>query len=708
MTLRVWRSEVVVALLVFVHVVVHAGGQTGLQPAESIFVRSAHWFDPVSGEMRGPAVFRVQNGQIAERLPVDRVDQSSASLVDLGTATLLPGLIDGHVHLQLGGSPEANARTILRAGFTTVVDLGATSDVVLRLRDREAAGTIEGPRILAAGLWVGTKGGVCEFGGIGVAGGPEAFRQRVRDNIATGADLIKVCVSGWASDALAKPTEYEISDDALRAVTDEATKAGRLVMAHAISRGSVQAALRTGVRGLAHAADLDAATSQQLRARGVFLVPTLASLTSGATATEVDRLRSSVMSAHAAGVPIVFGTDSGALPHGQNATEFAAMTTAGVSPVDALRSATTTAARAFALEQEIGVLEPGRIADMIAVEGNPLVDIQAMSRVVFVMHRGRIVRRPTVATPLAASLASIAKDSSGTLGVRVEIVESDAGAGVNADDWFPMMSAYKLPIAIHALQLAERGALDLSAVHTLADKDRRPGLSPLSGDIEKKGPQQRTIRDLISAVLRVSDNAASDRLLRIVGGPTAVQRMLRDGGLTGIDISRYELEFAADYYGVCCEHTRTPFSLDRFNAAIERVTPDARKRAADAFTRDRRDAAQPAAFATLLARLSQGRLLNPSHTAWVLDEMAEMHNQDGRLRAGFPPGTRVALRPGTSGETDGVRAATNDNAVVVLADGRHLVVSAFLKGASGNDAQRNATLADVARAAYGWATNSPH
>jgi imidazolonepropionase-like amidohydrolase len=695
MTARIGIAQLVISLAALVALA---------QPAGSIFVRSAHWFDPVSGEVRGSAVFRVKDGRIVERLSGNQLEQVPASAIDLGAATLLPGLIDAHVHLQLGGNPDANARTLLQAGFTTVVDLGATTDVVLRQRDRVNAGIIEAPRILAAGLWIGTKGGVCEFSGIGLAGGPEAFRQRVRNNVASGADVIKVCVSGWVSDALAQPNEYEISDAALAAVTDEATKVRRLVIAHAISRGSVEAALRTGVRGLAHAADLDAALSQQLRAKGVFLIPTLASLTSGADSQAVDRLRSSVKNAYAAGVPIVFGTDSGALPHGQNATEFPALTTAGLSPVDAMRSATTTAARAFALDKDVGTLEPGQVADMIAVDGNPLVDIQAMSRVVFVMHDGRIVRRPPAIVPLEAALTRIAKGAPGNLGVRVQVVESGAGAGVNADDWFPMMSAYKLPIAIHALRLAERGALDLSTVITVTAADRRPGLSPLGQTIESKGPQQLTVRALISAVLRISDNTASDKLLRIIGGPSSVQQMLREAELDGIDVSRYELEFAADYYGVCCEHTQTPFSLDRFNTAVERVPPATRTRAAEAFTRDRRDSAQPSAFATLLGRLVQERLLNASNTAWVLDEMAEMHNQDGRLRAGFPAGTRVALRPGTSGETDGIRAATNDNAIVFLPDGRHLIVSAFLKRASGTDAQRNATLADVARAAYAWAT----
>jgi len=388
-TPRIWAAPICVAQCLCAALLVLA------QPADSLVVRTAQWFDPVSGELRGPAVFRVQNGRIAERLSPDQTARTSASAIDLGTATLLPGLIDAHVHLQLGGRPDANARTILNAGFTTVIDLGATSDVVLRLRDRVAAGTVEGPRILASGLWVGTKGGVCELGGIGVAGGAEAFRRRVRENVAAGADLIKACVSGWPSDALANPNGYELDDENLRALTEEAITGGRVVVAHAISRGSVQAALRAGVRGLAHAADLDAATSRALQARGVFLIPTLASLTSGAPPTVVETLRSGVANASAAGVSIVFGTDSGALPHGQNAQEFAAMTAAGMSSVDAIRAATTASARAFGLDKEIGVLEPGMVADMIAVDGNPLADIQAMSRVVFVMHNGRIARQPS-------------------------------------------------------------------------------------------------------------------------------------------------------------------------------------------------------------------------------------------------------------------------------------------------------------------------
>jgi imidazolonepropionase-like amidohydrolase len=156
-----------------------------------VFIRSERWLDPISGEMKGPVVIQVSGDRMAKVVSAAGANAPPTTL-DLGKATILPGLVDAHVHLQIGGAPNENARKILRAGFTTVVDLGSTSDAVLRVRDRVSRGEEEGPRILAAGNWVGTKGGICEFGGIGVPGGPDAFRARVRENIAAGADLSKV------------------------------------------------------------------------------------------------------------------------------------------------------------------------------------------------------------------------------------------------------------------------------------------------------------------------------------------------------------------------------------------------------------------------------------------------------------------------------------------------------------------------------------
>ena len=205
---------------------------------------------------------------------------------------------------------------------------------------------------------------------------------------------------------------------------------------------------------------------------------------------------------------------------------------------------------------------------------------------------------------------------------------------------------------------------------------------------------------------RISDNAASDKVLRLVGGPAAVMATLHDLRLDGISVNRYELEFAADYYGVRGAHRQHPFSLDRFAAAVDGVPEADRRRAAAAFLSDRRDTAQPRGFASLLTRLVKGELLDASDTAWLIAEMGEMHTRDMRLRAGLPPGTFAALRPGTSGETGGIRAAHNDNAIVTLPDGTRVVIAAFLKGSRGTDAQRDRTLAAVARVAYAWATEA--
>ena len=363
------------------------------QPSDT-FLQAAHWLDPVSGRLGGPVIVQVSNGKIARVGAPGEFDQLPGSaMTNLGAATLLPGLIDAHVHLQLGGAlPQANAGAILRAGFTTVVDLGATTDIVLRLRQRISSGAIVGPRILAAGRWVGKQGGICEFGGIGIPGGPDAYRARVREDVAAGADLTKVCVSTWLADAFARPESYEISDEALAAAVDEAHRAGRLVVAHAISIGSVKAALRAGVDGLAHAAYVDVPTARELRNRGVFMVATLASLAGVSAEPPAQALRRSVATAHAEGVPIVFGTDGGVLPHGENAKEFAALVEAGLPALEAIRAATVNAARAFRLDREVGQIKAGYRADIIAVNGDPLHDIQSLSNPIFVMYDGTVVQ----------------------------------------------------------------------------------------------------------------------------------------------------------------------------------------------------------------------------------------------------------------------------------------------------------------------------
>jgi len=358
-------------------------------------VRVGRILDPQSGRYSPPAVILVARGMIADIVPATsfRADMAD-STIDLSNLTALPGLIDAHVHLGIGGSVRANALADLNAGFTTVVDLGARTLRMLQFRDSINSGLIAGPRVLAAGMWVGVRGGTCEFGGIGVAGGPEAFRARVRENVNGGADIIKLCVSGWPTQAYSNPSQYEMNDDILVAAVDETHRLGRLAVAHDISLGGVQAAVRAHLDGLAHAAFLDSATAMQLKANGMFMIPTLATLAPDDTAAISRALVASVALAHRMGVPLVFGTDGGVLPHGRNAQEFRALRRAGVSPLDAIRSATTGAAAALRIADSVGTVRRGMVADLILVDGDPLTDLSVLERPRFVMSRGRVTRAP--------------------------------------------------------------------------------------------------------------------------------------------------------------------------------------------------------------------------------------------------------------------------------------------------------------------------
>ncbi len=366
--------------------------------AQVIAIRAGRILDPTTGVAELGQTILVQRGRIGAIGPQVAIP-AGATVYDLSNATIIPGLIDAHVHLALGGPLRANALADLRAGFTTVVDLGARTHRILRLRDSINAGDIPGPRVLAAGIWVGRKAGVCEFGGIGIAGGAEAFRRRVRENIAAGADVIKLCVTGWPADARANPNAYELPDSTLKAAVDAAHAGGRRVIAHDISRGGVRAGVAAGIDGLAHAAFLDNATAALMRSRSVFMIPTLASLTRGDSSAASRELVQAVALAHRAGVRLVFGTDGGVLPHGQNAQEFMALYETGIPLLDVLRSATINAARAFGVSDSLGQVALGMAADFVALDGDPLADPAAYQRVKFVMSRGRVIVGPRPAQP---------------------------------------------------------------------------------------------------------------------------------------------------------------------------------------------------------------------------------------------------------------------------------------------------------------------
>ncbi len=309
---------------------------------------------------------------------------------NLGDATLMPGMIDAHVHLTLGGSGEANARATLRAGFTTVQDLGALNYESIEIRDAIREGVYPGPRVVASGPWLGVTGGTCDFQGSGVKGA-DAFRERVRKDVAEGADLIKVCASGWLAEAAEKPADYEISDDELRAAIGEAHALKRRVAVHAISERAIAASVTHRADLIVHGGFTDPATVAAMKQRRVLQLPTMFSLKGTVAPALYEKLKRHLGRAVRDGLPIAFGTDAGVIPHGQNAKEFLELAALGMKPLDAIRAATVGAATAVGLAGEVGVLKAGALADIIAVEGDPLADLAALQKVKFVMKDGRVV-----------------------------------------------------------------------------------------------------------------------------------------------------------------------------------------------------------------------------------------------------------------------------------------------------------------------------
>jgi imidazolonepropionase-like amidohydrolase len=388
------KQAISAALVAFLLAACTGAGTPGAAAAGAprLVIQTARLLDPATGADRRDMVVVVEGSRIAEVESVARYrPRPEDRRINLGQATLLPGLIDAHVHLSIGGPPRAAAVATVRAGFTTVADLGAASQRVQVVRDSIAAGAWEGPRVLAAGLWIGMKGGVCEFGGIGVAGGPDAFRARVRENIAAGADLIKACVTGWPAVAWAHPDSAELGPAILAALVDEAHRAGRPVAAHALSAEGVRRALDAGIDGLVHAAFLDGALARRMRDRGLWLIPTLASLTRGDSSPPALGLIEAVGTLYRSGVMLVYGTDGGVLPHGRNAEEAIALAAAGVPATEILRAATVNAAKALGLADSVGAIRRGMVADLIAVPGDPRADLRVLERPSFVMARGRVV-----------------------------------------------------------------------------------------------------------------------------------------------------------------------------------------------------------------------------------------------------------------------------------------------------------------------------
>ena len=311
---------------------------------------------------------------------------------DLGDVTLMPGMIDAHVHLLLGGPAETNARATLKAGFTTVQDLGALNYANIKIRNAIRDGKFPGPRVVSSGPWLGVSKGTCDFKGIGVQGA-DAFRARVQKDVAEEADLIKVCASGWLADAAAKADGCEISDEELKAAIEQAHALKRRVAVHAISERAIALSVTHGADLIAHGGFTSKATAAEMAKRRVFQIPTLFSLKGSVSPEVYEKLKNHLSAAIGDGLPIAFGTDAGVIKHGENAREFVELAALGLKPLQAIRAATVDAANAVGLGGQVGTVKPGALADIIAVEGNPLTDLTALQKVKFVMKAGQPVDR---------------------------------------------------------------------------------------------------------------------------------------------------------------------------------------------------------------------------------------------------------------------------------------------------------------------------
>ncbi len=402
-----------------------------------IVLKAARVFTSTSEKPLTPGMVVVEGDHIAQ-VGQNLAVPAGAQVIDLGDATLLPGFIDAHVHLSMEFGDDfyhdfyANsfrfpaetalyaahyAKLTLDAGFTTVRDLGSGDFVALGLRNAINAGITVGPRMLIANHGIGSTAGhadsppfppdrVHPSGTIeGICNGPAECREAVRYQIKYGADVIKFMPSGGVL-SLADPVDVpELTQEEVNAIVSEAHAWKRKVAAHCHGDEAAKMAIAAGVDSIEHGSFLKDDTLKQMKDKGVYLVPTLfAGYWVGQKADKFPpqiavkaRAASAAMQAmfqHAMkiGVKVAFGTDSAVEPHGLDAREFDLMVTNGMTPAQALIAATASGADLLGLSDKIGTLEPGKLADLVAVPGDPLKDIRQTEKVSFVMQGGRVVK----------------------------------------------------------------------------------------------------------------------------------------------------------------------------------------------------------------------------------------------------------------------------------------------------------------------------
>lgn len=400
-----------------------AGAQQPAPAASTTYVQAGRLLaDPANGEVLLRKTLIVQDGKVL-KVEDGFTSAAGAQLVDLKDSFVMPGLIDGHVHLSyregresldpVALSPPAQAivgvgtaHNDLMAGFTTIVDLGAENDVIFALREASAAGTIAAPRIVAAGDYIAASPMPPPFSHS--CSGADECTRKVRDQIARGADVIKVIATGGVLSLDATGLGLQFTEEELVAIVRTAHSLGRKVMMHAHGTDGINAALRAGADSIEHGSFLDQSSIALFKLHRAFLEPTLMAgeavgqwAASGqlpaATAAKAraagPQMMSAARRAYQGGVRMAFGTDTGVSEHGRNAEEFGLLVKAGVTPLDAIRMATIWGAERVGMADVLGALKPGMAADVIAVKGDPLSDVAVLRTVQFVMKGGVVYRQ---------------------------------------------------------------------------------------------------------------------------------------------------------------------------------------------------------------------------------------------------------------------------------------------------------------------------
>jgi imidazolonepropionase-like amidohydrolase len=417
-------------------------------PPHVLYLKAGRLFDGLSESYKQNVTLRIENDRIAA---VGVTVPAGATLIDLSSATVLPGLIDAHVHLEARSdrfediwtfktSPLApamtavvHARRTLEAGFTTVRDVGSEPFLAADLRDLINEGYFPGPRIVASGPCISITGGHCDLNhyppnvrvdlyplehDFHVADGVDQIRHVIRAHVQHGVDVIKVAASGGVFSRGDTPGAPQFTFEELRAAVEEAHKLGRRIAAHAHGTQSIKDATRAGVDSIEHGTLIDDEGIKLMRERGTFLVGDIYNddyilghaeeLHIPLEYVEKERAigqvqRDNWAKAVKAGVRVAFGTDAGIFPHGDNARQFAWMVKLGLPPARAILAATAWAAELLDRQKDVGTVQAGRYADLIAVPGDPLRDVRVLERVPFVMKGGAIVKDEL--TPTSAATA---------------------------------------------------------------------------------------------------------------------------------------------------------------------------------------------------------------------------------------------------------------------------------------------------------------